>query len=148
MAGALAQLVQLDSDAAVKALLSLLSCPELRHQMGQSALSRANELFAEEVVMNQYQELFAELHQRRLGAPAEARKGKPVPASLDPVRAFKSYPSHISSEGKPAINSISNLPKALCDGRASLWKLLDESTPAHLKHNLQQDLLRKHSFHS
>ena len=148
VAGALAQLVQLDSDAAVKALLSLLSCPELRHQMGQSALSRANELFAEEVVMNQYQELFAELHQRRLGAPAEARKGKPVPASLDPVRAFKSYPSHISSEGKPAINSISNLPKALCDGRASLWKLLDESTPAHLKHNLQQDLLRKHSFHS
>ena len=62
VAGALAQLVQLDSDAAVKALLSLLSCPELRHQMGQSALSRANELFAEEVVMNQYQELFVELH--------------------------------------------------------------------------------------
>ena len=62
--------------------------------MGQSALSRANELFAEDVVMNQYQELFAELHQRRLGCACGIKKRKTRAGKFDPVRAFQSYPSH------------------------------------------------------
>ena len=72
----------------------LLNSPLLRQRMGRSASARAHELFAEDVVMNQYEALFAELAQRRLAAPAEARRGQPMPASLDPVRAFKAYPSH------------------------------------------------------
>ena len=94
VAGALAQLVQLDANAAEKALFSLLTSPLLRQHMGRSASARAKELFAEDVVMNQYEALFAELEQRRLAAPIEARRGKPMPASLDPVQAFHAYPSH------------------------------------------------------
>ena len=41
VAGALAQLVQLDADAAEKALVSLLASPLLRQQMGRSASARA-----------------------------------------------------------------------------------------------------------
>ena len=62
--------------------------------MGQSAMARAKELFKEDVVMNQYEELFAELEQLRSAAPSGARKSRPVPASIDPVQAFGVYPSH------------------------------------------------------
>ena len=92
----LAQLVQLDADAAEKALFSLLTSPSLLQRMGRSASARAKELFAEDVVMDQYEALFAELEQRRLAAPAEAGTGRPMPASLDPVQAFQVYPSHKS----------------------------------------------------
>ena len=146
VAGALAQLVHLDSHAAEKALFSLMTTPSLRQRMGQSAAARAHELFAEDVVMNRYQELFSELEQRRLAAPSVARKGRPMPTSLDPVQAFESYPSHPSAGGEPASTSLEGLPKSLCEARAPLWRLLEESTPAHLKRDLQQDLLRKHSF--
>ena len=61
--------------------------------MGRSASARANELFAEDVVMNQYEALFAELAQRRSAAPAEARRGRSMPASLDPVQAFSPIPA-------------------------------------------------------
>ena len=52
----------------------LLGSPTLRQRMGRSASDRARELFAENVVMNQYEELFDELAQRRLAAPPEARR--------------------------------------------------------------------------
>ena len=38
--------------------------------------------------MDQYEDLFAELEQRRLAAPAEAGTGRPFPASLDQFQAF------------------------------------------------------------
>ena len=148
VAGALAQLVHLDADAAEKALVSLLNSPLLRQRMGRSASARAHELFAEDVVMNQYEALFAELAQRRLAAPAEARRGQPMPASLDPVRAFKAYPSHPCqpSVGNESVSElVDSLPRSLCEARAPMWRLLDESIPADLKGDLQGDLLRKHS---
>ena len=149
VAGALAQLVCLDFDAAEKAVFSILTNYSLRERMGKSAAARAKELFAEVVVMNKYEELFVELEQRRLSAPAEARKGKPLPASLDPVKAFKTYPSHPSHplthiESSPI--SLDGLPRSLREARAPLWRLLYESTPANLKGDLHHDLLRKHSF--
>ena len=55
VAGALAQLVQIDADAAEKALVSLLASPSILQRMGRSASARANELFAEDVVMDQYE---------------------------------------------------------------------------------------------
>jgi len=151
VAGALAQLVQLDANAAEKALFSLLTSPLLRQHMGRSASARAKELFAEDVVMNQYEALFAELEQRRLAAPIEARRGKPMPASLDPVQAFHAYPSHPCEPlAKRELSSISldGLPKSLCETRAPLWHLLDESIPDHLKNQLHRDLLGKHSFNA
>ena len=148
VAGALAQLVQLDVDAAEKALVSLLTSPSLLQRMGRSALVRANELFAKDVVMDQYEDLFAELEQRRLAAPAEAGTGRPFPASLDPVQAFHAYPSHPShpsSVQAPAVELVDGLPKSLLEARAPIWRLLDESVPAPLKGALHSDLLRKHS---
>ena len=94
MAGALAQLVQLDAVAAEKAFSLLLTSPVLSRRMGRAASTRAKELFAEDVVMDQYEALFEELEQRRRAAPASARKKRPMPTSLDPVLAFKAYPSH------------------------------------------------------
>ena len=41
VAGALAQLVQLDADAAEKALVSLLASPSILQRMGRSASARA-----------------------------------------------------------------------------------------------------------
>ena len=135
MAGALAQLVQLDADAAEKALVSLLTSSSLLQRMGRSASARAVELFSENVVMDQYESLFADLEQRRLAAPPEASMGRPMPASLDPVQAFKSYPSHPSHPhqfyaGKETASELSErLPGSLCEARENMWRLLDESIP-------------------
>ena len=149
VAGALAQLVQLDADAAKKALVSLLTSPSLLQRMGRSASARAKELFAEDVVMGHYEALFAELEQRRLAAPAEAGKRQPIPASLDPVHAFNGYPSHPSQStaGEELVSELlERLPKSLREARAPVWRLLDETIPAHLKDDLHRDLFRKHSF--
>ena len=149
VAGALAQLVQLDANAAEKALFSLLSSPLLRHQMGLSASIRANELFAEDVVMNQYEELFAELERLRRSAPTGASKRRPIPTSMDPVKAFEAYPSHpCQSNASMDSDSLTfdRLPKTLCEARAPLWSLLKESIPAHLRDDLNRELLRKHSY--
>ena len=147
VAGALAQLVQLDNDAAEKALFALLTNASLSHQMGQSAMARAKELFKEDVVMNQYEELFAELEQLRSAAPSGARMGRPVPASIDPVQAFGVYPSHqFQTFDDRDLSSVSldSLPSSLCEARGPIWRLLDDSTPDDLKGDMHQDLLRKH----
>ena len=124
----------------------LLTNPHLRQQMGRSASARAKELFAEDEVMNQYQELFADLEQRRLAAPPESRRGRPLPASLDPVQAFQAYPSHPSHSYEREefpLDKTENLPGVLCDARSMLWHLLEETVPVHLKGDLHRDLLRK-----
>ena len=71
-----------------------------------------------------------------------------MPASLDPVQAFKDYPSHpcqTSACKEPGTELEDRLPRSLCEARAPLWRLLDESMPPHLKDDLHMDLLRKHS---
>ena len=130
MAGALAQLVQLDADAAEKALVSLLTSTSLLQRMGRSASARAVELFSEHVVMDQYEALFADLEQRRLAAPVEACIGRPMPASLDPVQAFQTYPSHpyhCKASKETASELIEKLPRSLCEARAPIWRLFEES---------------------
>ena len=151
VAGALAQLVQLDADAAEKALVSLLASPSLRQRMGRSASARANELFAEDVVMNQYEELFAELEQRRLAAPAEAEEVDPMPASLDPVQAFQAYPSHPSHPNhllvkKQPPNSWRICQKACARLENRCGDFLMKPHLLVSKGDLHLDLLRKHSF--
>ena len=72
IAGALAQLVQLDLAAAEMALLTVLSQPAMARAMGAAAARRARDLFAPEVVMAAHEALFAELEQCRRQAPADA----------------------------------------------------------------------------
>ncbi|TCD58120.1 glycosyltransferase [Synechococcus sp. BS55D] len=149
VAGALAQLVQLDGEAAEKALLALLESATLRRAMGRSGAARARELFAQNVVMDQYEALFAELEQRRQAAPPEASRAGRYPVSLDPVRAFRAYPSHPSqplTTAKGADDLLEVLPEGLCEARAHLWRLLDESTPPSFKGDLRADLMRKHTL--
>ena len=149
VAGALAQLVQLDADAAEKALVSLLTSTSLLQRMGRSASARAVELFSEHVVMDQYEALFADLERRRLAAPVEACMGRPMPASLDPVQAFQTYPSHpyhCKAGEETASELIEKLPRSLWEARAQMWRLLEESIPSRLKDDLHLDLLKKHSI--
>ena len=40
---------------------------------------------------------------------------------------------------------LERLPKSLREARAPVWRLLDETIPAHLKDDLHRDLFRKHS---
>ena len=58
VAGALAQLVQLDLAAAEMALLTVLSQPAMARAMGAAAARRARHLFAPEVVMAAHEALF------------------------------------------------------------------------------------------
>ena len=64
IAGALAQLVQLDLAAAEVALLTVLSQPSMARAMGAAAARRARDLFAPEIVMAAHEELFAELERQ------------------------------------------------------------------------------------
>ena len=118
----------------------------LRQRMGRSASARAKELFAEDVVMNQYEELFDELEQRRLAAPAEARSEETYASKYGSSACLSglSQPSMaIFCRDRNPSASLESLPKSLCEARGPLWRLLDESIPADLKHDLHEDLLEK-----
>ena len=72
VAGALAQLVQLDAHAAEKALFCLLGSPTLRQRMGRSASDRARAV-RRECGDEPIRELFDELA-NAMAAPPEARR--------------------------------------------------------------------------
>ena len=61
VAGALAQLVQVDTHVAEEACLALLTRPEIRRAMGAAARQRAYETFHPNVVMSQIEALFLDL---------------------------------------------------------------------------------------
>ena len=65
VAGALGQLVHVDTQAAEAACLTLLTCAELRRAMGTAARQRASEAFHPDVVMSQIEALFLDLQDRR-----------------------------------------------------------------------------------
>ena len=87
VAGALAQLVQLDLAAAEMALLTVLTQPFCPCH-GCCGARRARELFAPEVVMAAHESLLMELEQCRRKAPADAHSPRSVSPQLDPVRVF------------------------------------------------------------
>ena len=70
VAGALGQLVQVDTQAAEAACLTLLTRSELRRAMGAAARQRACETFHPNVVMSQIEALFLDLQDRRQQAAA------------------------------------------------------------------------------
>ena len=100
VAGALAQLVQIDLEAACDAVLTLLLNPGLRRSMGGAAQMRATQSFDSAVVGRQYLECFDDLALRRSHAVDSARKPQPSPLSLDPIQAFAGYPSTKSSDAQ------------------------------------------------
>ena len=144
IAGALAQLVQLDLAAAEMALLTLLSQPSMARAMGAAAARRARELFAPEVVMASHEELFEDLEHCRLQASADAYCSNKVSPQLDPVRVFARFASHTSSSVKCIDASIDFLPEPLRQQRAPIWQILERSTPESQRSRVLTDLVCKH----
>lgn len=83
--GAVAQHTAVDVDAAAQALIRLFSSRELRERMGASARERAKARFSWPVVVQQYNQLFERLTERRLQARSE-RAAQPAPSSTHPFR--------------------------------------------------------------
>ena len=141
VSGALAQLVQLDMDAAKGYLAMLLLNPALARAMGRQGSLRAEQRFSNPVVMQRYAELFAELADRRQAGsdPATAQP----PLALDPVRLFEPFASQPSSAAwrKPEAQGLH--PKVR-EGRQGLWRQLLQPLNPDQRQRLEAELLRKH----
>ena len=118
--GTLAQLVQIDLDAAEQALLTLLSQPLLARAMGRQAAIRARQRYAVPVVMAAYRELFADLAERRRAGKGHgaATMVRQAPLQFDPVRCFAHFASGFTPE-PPSTQSGpgSTVPAAVIDAR-------------------------------
>lgn len=96
--GYTSQFVSVEPAACAKAYLSLIGNPGLRAKLGAAARQRAIEVFDWRIVVGQYQELWADLAERRKSAPdTAARRGDQPgnPARADPFLAFATYPTEI-----------------------------------------------------
>jgi starch synthase len=145
IAGALAQLVQLDLGQAEAAVLGLLRDPALTAAMGRAAQGHALACFDSDPVMAQYEQLFAQLAERRAAAPGEAHQPHPSPLHLDPVRAFAGFASHPPlALAEAAPTELAALPEPLPQARGPLWQLLLQSASEPGRGQLRADLLRKH----
>jgi glycosyltransferase involved in cell wall biosynthesis len=92
--GFTSQFVAVDPEACAAAYARLASDPGLRRQMGEAARQRAVAQFDWRVVINQYQQLWAELAARRRSAAESVprKAGQPVqPTRADPYQAFAGY---------------------------------------------------------
>jgi len=144
ISAALAQLVQIDGRAAEAALLTLLQDASLAVAMGRVARRRAEQLFAQEVVMAQYEALFEDLAERRALAGPEVFPQAPGLA-FDPVAAFRGYASVPSAPPVAAdAYQLEQLPAPLRQERQSVWALLQASASEGDQALLRQDLWRKH----
>ena len=144
IAGALAQLVQLDLAAAESALLTLLSQPSMARAMGVAAARRARDLFSPEPVMAAYEALFAELEQRRRQAPAIAHCPRPVSPQIDLVGVFSRFASHPRGFLQSSARSLQSLPREVRRQRAPLWQILLQSVPNSKRSRMENDLACKH----
>ncbi|MDQ7247491.1 glycosyltransferase family 4 protein [Dongia sedimenti] len=92
--GFTSQFVAVDPEACAAAYMRLAGDPALRRQMGAAARERAVARFDWRVVIDQYQQLWAELAERRRSAPESVprKAGQPVqPTRADPYQAFAGY---------------------------------------------------------
>ena len=144
VAGALGQLVQVDTQAAEAAFLTLLTRSELRRAMGAAARQRARETFHPNVVMSQIEALFLDLQERR--ELAAATPASPSP-QLDLVRTFACYATRGDAESvsQKHIEKLVPLPPPIRAFRGHLWDLLRESLPEERHEELWAELVRKHN---
>ena len=146
VAGALGQLVQVDTQAAEAACLTLLTCSELR-AMGSAARQRACQTFHPDVVMSQIEELFLDLQGRRQQAAATPASPSP---QLDLVRMFACYatPGETGATIQQDPQLKPDFPAPVRAFRGPLWDLLQDSLPENLHDELWAELVRKHSNHA
>jgi hypothetical protein len=94
--GHISQFTSVDVASCTTAYVRLIENPALRASMGEAAKRRAREVFDWRVVIQSYQELWAELAKRRHEAAEIAAPGPNRPAHPlhdDPLRAFACYPT-------------------------------------------------------
>ena len=142
VSGALAQLVQLDMEAAHAHLATLFSNPQLARAMGEQGRRRAEERFCNRVVMQQYSELFSELNERKRHATPAGAEPQP-PLSLNPVALFSRFASHTSADTWPPPASAS-VERLVLRNRQALWQPLLQAVKPEQRSALQAELLRKH----
>ena len=143
ISGSLAQLVQIDLDAAEVAVLSLLTQPTLASAMGRAARQRALDLFMPGRVMTLYKDLFDRLAVLRKEACYE-QEPLPPPIRYDPVRCFAGYPSHYQPFPRDE-GHIDELPEVLLEGRQPFAEQLRRALPKGRMLDWSQLLRRKHS---
>ena len=146
-AGALAQLVQVDMDAASAAIMLLLNDPLLKSKMGAAASSRALERFNLDSVSKSYTDLFDNLEEERILAQSDPRmKYLPNHRSwlpTDPVQLFESFASGVIPPSSPSFPSVKP-PSEVLNARSGLWDCLHSSLTGQNHGQLEADLLAKH----
>ena len=92
--------------------------------------------------MDQYQQLFASLRQKRELAFSRKHETLPLPIALDPVRAFASYPSRSSQPRK--ISKEVEVPEVVKNARSPLWAELQRHLPYEAWAKFKTTVLSKH----
>ena len=146
IAGALAQLVALDTTAAEAMLLSLIQDPTMAQAMGRQGRQQMQKCCEVQQVMGRYDALFADLSERR----AKARKeGHPpaAPIGLNPVRLFRHYASlQTPRDAIPTPSTdLNSLHIVVQQGRRPLWhEVLRACQDDAARVRLRQALPEKH----
>ncbi len=98
--GEVSQAIAVDTAACIDALSLLITEPEKRAKLGQAGRRRAREVYDWRHIVSAYQDLWAELDERRRRAQASTRDDQPtmVPTRPDPFAMFAAYPSDTVSE--------------------------------------------------
>lgn len=86
-------MVSVDVQACAQKLSQLIQNPALRQQMGAAGRERARQVFDWQVVMSQYQALWAEQETRRMALRTQAGPALRDPAFTNPLALFDHYPS-------------------------------------------------------
>lgn len=98
--GAISQYTSVDIDAAAAALSRLIADPALRAKMGAAGRARVRAKFDWPVIIQAYQELWAQLGELRATAPAALMQRQfPEPANTDPFTLFAGFSTqHLSPD--------------------------------------------------
>jgi len=92
--GQVSLFTNVDTDHCAAAYLKLIEDPELRKKMGAEGKKRANEIYDWAVLIPQYQDLWADLADRRAAGKDEIIK-IPVPLIDDPFASYAHYPTQL-----------------------------------------------------
>jgi glycosyltransferase involved in cell wall biosynthesis len=93
--------IVVDTDAAARGLIELITNSELRKRLGENGRQRAKEIYDWRVVIAAYENLWQELAEIRATAPISVplQPGSPpVPLCDDPLRVFAHYSSTTSNQ--------------------------------------------------
>lgn len=93
--GQVSLFTNVDTDHCTSVFVKLIEDPELRKKMGENGKKRANEIFDWSVLVPTYQNLWAELADRRKVATQKPRLRVSSPLRDDPFSLFAHYPTEL-----------------------------------------------------